>query len=180
MLIDARKSLLLLIDLQERLAPAIHDIDAVVQHNRWLVEVAHRLAVPVAATVQYPSGLGGMLPELAARLAPETIVEKIHFSAVADGCLAQLAEQARPQVVLTGTEAHVCVLQTALGLRAAGKEVFVVAEAIGSRRPEDRQLAIERMRQEGCRIVSREMVAFEWLQRAGTDLFRQISREFLR
>lgn len=180
MLIEAQRSMLLLIDLQERLAPAIHDIDSVLQHNQWLVEVATRLNVPVAATVQYPAGLGGMLPTLAARLAPENICEKIHFSAVADGCLQALADLARPQVVLTGTEAHVCVMQTALDLRAAGKAVFVVAEAVGSRHPADRQLALERMRQEGCRIVSREMVAFEWLQRAGTDLFRQISREFLR
>ena len=82
--------------------------------------------------------------------------------------------------MLTGTEAHVCVLQTALGLRALGKEVFVVAEAVGSRRATDKDLALARLRQEGCRIVSCEMVAFEWLHKAGTDVFRQISREFLR
>jgi nicotinamidase-related amidase len=82
--------------------------------------------------------------------------------------------------VLTGAESHVCVMQTALDLLALGKEVFVVAEAVGSRRPEDRQLALERMRQEGCRIVSREMVAFEWLHEAGTETFRAVSREFLR
>jgi nicotinamidase-related amidase len=180
MLIKAEQSLLLLIDLQERLAPAIADIDAVLQNNVWLVEVARRLEVPVAATVQYPAGLGPTVPDLAARLPAESVVEKIHFSAVADGCLEGLPAFARRQVVLTGTEAHVCVLQTALGLLALGKEVFVVAEAVGSRRPADRELALERLRQEGCRIVSREMVAFEWLHRAGTETFRQISREFLR
>ena len=72
------------------------------------------------------------------------------------------------------------MLQTALGLLALGKEVYVVAEAVGSRRSDDKALALERLRQEGCRIVSREMVAFEWLHRAGTEQFRQISREFLR
>lgn len=180
MLIDAGRSTLLLVDLQERLAPAIHGIDEVLRHNAWLVRVAQRLGVPVAATVQYPAGLGPTVPELAALVPPAATVEKIHFSAVADGCLDALPALARGQVVLTGTETHVCVLQTALGLRAHGKEVFVVAEAVGSRRPEDRQLGLERMRQEGCRIVSREMVAFEWLGRAGTDTFREISREFLR
>ena len=180
MLIEAHRSLLLLVDLQERLAPAIHGIDTVLEHNLWLVQLARRLGVPVAATEQYPAGLGPTVPALAAHLPPADIVEKIHFSAVADGCLEKLPDFSRPQVVLTGTEAHVCVLQTALGLLGAGKEVFVVAEAVGSRRPEDRQLALERLRQEGCRIVSREMVAFEWLQRAGTDCFRQVSREFLR
>ena len=180
MLINADHSLLLLIDLQERLAPAIQDIDTVLRHNSWLVAVAQRLSVPVGATVQYPSGLGPMVPELSACIAPDRVVEKIHFSAVADGCLERLPEFSQRQIVLTGTEAHVCVLQTALGLRALGKEVFVVAEAVGSRRSTDKDLALARLRQEGCRIVSCEMVAFEWLHKAGTDVFRQISREFLR
>ncbi|QAU35740.1 isochorismatase family protein [Janthinobacterium sp. 17J80-10] len=180
MLIDAHRSLLLLIDLQERLAPAIDQMEQVAQHNLWLLRLAQRLSVPVAATVQYPAGLGAMLPELAAHVAPCNIVEKIHFSAVADGCLPQLADFSRPQIILTGTEAHVCVLQTALDLLSAGKEVFVVADAVGSRRAENRLLALERLRQEGCRIVSREMVAYEWLHRAGTELFREINRTFLR
>ena len=180
MLIEADHSLLLLIDLQERLAPAIQDIDTVLRHNLWLVAVAQRLAVPVGATVQYPSGLGPMVPELGASIPPERVVEKIHFSAVADGCLERLPDFSRRQIVLTGTEAHVCVLQTALGLRALGKEVFVVSEAVGSRRATDKELALARLRQAGCSIVSREMVAFEWLHTAGTDQFRQISREFLR
>jgi nicotinamidase-related amidase len=180
MLISADNSLLLLIDLQERLAPAIQDIDTVLRHNLWLTAVAQRLAVPVGATVQYPSGLGPLVPELGAAIPPDRVVEKIHFSAVVDGCLERLPDFSRRQIVLTGTEAHVCVLQTALGLRALSKEVFVVAEAVGSRRATDKDLALARLRQEGCRIVSREMVAFEWLHKAGTDVFRQISREFLR
>lgn len=180
MLIRPADSLLLLIDLQERLAPAIRDIDVVLRHNLWLVEVAQRLAVPVAATVQYPVGLGPMVSALTERIPAQQVVEKIHFSAVADGCLEALPDFSCRQVVLTGTEAHVCVLQTALGLLALGKQVFVVAEAVGSRRAEDKALALARLRQEGCRIVSREMVAFEWLHKAGTDTFRQISREFLR
>ncbi len=180
MLIRSDQSLLLLIDLQERLAPAIEAIDDVLRHNLWLVEIAQRLAVPVAATVQYPAGLGPIVPVLGARIPAENVVEKICFSAVADGCLETLPGMSRRQVVLTGTESHVCVLQTALGLLARGKEVFVVAEATGSRRAPDKELALARMRQEGCRIVSREMVAFEWLHKAGTETFRQVSREFLR
>ena len=180
MIIKADQSLLLLIDLQERLAPAIDGIDAVLRHNLWLTDVAQRLQVPVAATVQYPAGLGPMVPSLTAKIPESCIVEKIHFSAVADGCLEQLPDFSRRQIVLTGTETHVCVLQTALGLLALGKEVYVVADAVGSRKSEDKALALERLRQEGCRIVSREMVAFEWLHRAGTEQFRQISREFLR
>jgi nicotinamidase-related amidase len=180
MLIQAEHSLLLMIDLQERLAPAIHGFDEVQRHNDWLLGVAQRLHVPVVATVQYPRGLGEMIPDLAHSIPPEHILEKTHFSAVAEGCLEGLAAMSRRQVILTGTETHVCVLQTALGLLAADKEVYVVAEAVGSRRPEDKELALARMRQEGCRIVSREMVAFEWLRKAGTDTFRQVSRDYLR
>lgn len=180
MLLKADQSLLLVIDIQTRLAPAIHEGAAVTAHNRWLVQVARRLAVPVLATVQYPKGLGPLLPELTELLAEGEVVEKIHFSAVADGCLEEAPAFVRRQVVVTGTETHVCVLQTALDLLGRGKEVFVVAEAVGSRRPEDKALALERLRQAGCIIVSREMVAFEWLHRAGSELFRAVSREFIR
>lgn len=180
MLISAENSVLLIIDIQQRLAPAIHDVDALVQNNVWLARIAQKLGVPIIATEQYPAGLGPTLPEVASCVPPTSIVEKIHFSAIPDHGLAAMPGFARDCVVLTGMETHVCVLQTALDLRALGKNVYVVAECVGSRRPEDRALALERMRQEGCRIVSREMVAFEWLRRAGTEAFRQISREFLR
>ncbi len=73
-----------------------------------------------------------------------------------------------------------CVLQTVLDLRARGSEVFVVEEGVSSRRASDKALALERMRQAGAVIVSREMVAFEWMERAGTELFKSISREFIR
>ena len=86
----------------------------------------------------------------------------------------------RAQVVLVGIEAHVCVLQTALELAEEGQEVYVVADAVGSRRAVDRDVALARMRDEGVRIVTREMVVFEWLQEAGTPLFKDISKEFLR
>ena len=80
----------------------------------------------------------------------------------------------RPQIILTGTEAHVCVLQTAFGLLAAGFEVYLVADAASSRTPENRSAAIERMRAAGIGIVTTEMVLFEWLHQAGTDDFRQL------
>ena len=90
------------------------------------------------------------------------------------------AVEKQRQVIICGTEAHVCVQQTALSLRWAGKQVFVVADASGSRDPANRDLAFERMRGHGIEIVSREMVAFEWLQRGGTDLFREVNRDFIR
>lgn len=180
MLIRTDQSMLLLIDLQERLLPAIDGGGAVLEQAIWLTRVARRLGVPIGATVQYPQGLGPFPPALSDLLAPGESVDKIHFSAVRDECFASLPGATRPQVVVAGTEAHVCVLQTVLDLVAAGREVFVVAEAVGSRRAADKALAIERMRAAGAAIVCREMVAFEWLGRAGTPLFREVSREFLR
>jgi nicotinamidase-related amidase len=179
-LIQPETSMLLHIDLQERLLPAIDGAAEVLANAVWLTQIARRLGVPVGATVQYPQGLGQFAPALGGLLAPGETVEKLNFSAVREGCLATLAGFDRAQLVLTGSEAHVCVLQTALDLHAAGKQVFVVADAIGSRRAADRQLAIERMRAAGLTIVSREMVAFEWLQRAGSEVFREISRNYLR
>lgn len=179
-LIDADSSTLLIVDVQSRLLPAIHDGTTVLANCIWLVQVAQRLGVPIIASEQYPQGLGTTAPELAAVLPPDSVRTKVHFSCVADGCFDDVEVFQRPQIVIAGTEAHVCVLQTALDLATLGTQVFVVADAIGSRRAQDRELAIERFRQHDIELVSREMVAFEWLHRAGTDTFRAISREFIR
>lgn len=179
-LIRADQSALLVVDVQERLLPHIHDWQRVLGHVDWLVQVAQRLKVPVAATEQYPKGIGHTHPLLAARLPADCIGAKMHFSCVAGNCLPGLPGMNRSQMVVCGTEAHVCVLQTVLELAAAGKQVFVVEEAVGSRDPQHKALALERMRAHGIQIVCREMVAFEWLHVAGTDQFRDISKNFLK
>jgi nicotinamidase-related amidase len=179
-LIHADRSALLVIDVQERLVPHIHGWQRILGHIDWLVQVAQRIGVPVAATEQYPKGIGHTQPQLAARLPQGSVGEKLHFSCVAGSCLPGLPGMERPQLVVCGVEAHVCVLQTVLELAAAGKQVFVVAEAVGSRDPEHKALALERMRAHGIQVVCREMVAFEWLGQAGTPLFREISKQFLK
>lgn len=179
-LIRADQSALLVIDVQERLLSHIYDWQRVLGHIDWLMQVAQRLGVPVAATEQYPKGIGHTHAELAARLPVGATGEKIHFSCVAGDCLPGLPGMERPQIVVCGIESHVCVLQTVLELATAGKQVFVVDEAIGSRDPEHKALAVQRMRAHGIEIVCREMVAFEWLHQAGTDQFRDISLNFLR
>lgn len=180
MLIERDRSALLVVDIQERLLPHIHDGQAVLDNAVWLVKVAQRLGVPVMVTEQYPKGIGPTVAALRGLTFPESIAEKLHFSCVATKCLERLPGNDRPQLVVAGTESHVCVLQTVLDLRAQGREVFVVAEAVGSRRPSDKELALARMRTHGIHVVSREMVAFEWLKQAGTDEFRAVSREFLK
>lgn len=180
MLIDAQQSALLVVDVQERLLPAIDDWQRTLDAVIWLVQVARRLEVPVLASEQYPKGLGHTHADVLAVLPVGAVAEKIHFSCLPDECLAPLSGSERQQIVVCGTEAHVCVLQTVIDLNLAGKDVFVVADAVGSRTPENKALALERMRQYGIEIVSREMVAFEWLRKAGTPLFREISRDYLR
>lgn len=180
MLIDRGNSVLLVVDIQDRLVPHIDGWQALLEHSLWLMRLAKRLDVPVIGSEQYPRGLGHSHPEVAALLPHGLIGEKLHFSCVAAECLAALPGAERRQVVIVGMETHVCVLQTALDLHWQGKEVFVVAEAVGSRRATDKELALARMRSHGIEIVSREMVAFEWLRRAGTDEFRAVSSAFLR
>lgn len=180
MLMTAEKAVLLVVDVQERLLPAIHDGEAILANCIWLVGVARRLGVPVVVSEQYPVGLGPTAAALKGTLAEARVVEKTHFSCVSDGCLGGTEVEARRQVIVVGTEAHVCVQQTALELRWQGKEVFVVADAVGARKPLDKALALERMRAHGVDIVSREMVAFEWLRRSATAQFREINRDFIR
>lgn len=180
MLIDARNSALLLVDIQGKLVPAIAGWQTLLDHVVWLIRVARRLEVPVLACEQYPQGLGPTHPAVAAELPAGCIAAKQHFSAVAGACHALDQPGGAAQYVVCGMEAHVCVLQTVIELLAGDRQVFVVDEGVGSRRESDKALALARMRDAGAGIVSREMVAFEWLRRSDSALFRDISREFLR
>ena len=180
LLMRAETSTLLVVDVQEKLLPHICEAERVLENCLWLVRVAHRLQVPVVASEQYPRGLGPTVAQLRETLQGSPIRQKVGFSCAGEQTIMELEAMARPQIVLAGTEAHVCVLQTALELRDLGKQVFAVANAVSSRVPADRDLGLARMRDAGVQIVSREMVAFEWLKHAGTPLFREVSREFLR
>lgn len=181
MLMRAETSCLLVVDFQERLMPAIHQADQVVENGAWLIRIAQRSSIPILASEQYPKGLGHTVAAIRELLPANAFVEKTHFSCAAElECMRRIDLIGRDQIVLVGAEAHVCVLQTALDLKMAGKDVYLVADGVSSRSPRDVELALERMRAEGVRIVSREMVAFEWLHQAGTDRFREISRDFLR
>lgn len=182
MLLERERSELLVVDVQERLLPAIADGEAVRDAVAWLARLADALGVPVTVSEQYPQGLGHTDRALAGALGTNSrVLEKAHFSCAAEPALRQaLAAGGRDRFVICGIEAHVCVLQSAIGLHEAGFGVSVVADAVGSRLPANRKLALARLRQAGVDVVSREMVAFEWLHRAGTDEFRRISGEFLR
>lgn len=173
--IERDASLLLLVDLQEKLLRAVRDHERVVARCALLLQAAARLNVPVLATEQYAKGIGATHPALAALLPPNAVMDKIHFSCVAEAdCTRRIAAEERRQIVICGTEAHVCVQQSALGLKQSGYDVFLAADATGSRKEEDKILAFERMRGAGIVAVSAEMVVFEWLARADTEAFRDI------
>lgn len=180
-LVNKTQSLVLLIDIQTKLSPAIFDGDAVEAAAKWVVEVANQLAIPVLATEQYPQGLGGTVPALLALLNPKHILEKIHFSALKEPTvLTYLERSGRTQLILIGTEAHVCVLQTAMDALACGYQVFIVVEAVGSRTEQNKQLALSRLEQAGVVLISQEMLVFEWLEKAKSDEFRTLSKGWIR
>lgn len=181
MLIHPDKSCLLVVDIQEKMAPVIHQGEQVTANCQWLIDIANRLEVPVLATEQYPQGLGPTLPVLKERIQPDNIVEKIHFSAMSDPEPNSFINAGKyNQVILIGMETHVCVLQTAIELKQQAREVYVVEDCVSSRSPADKAAALERFRQCGIFVVTREMVAFEWMRRAGTETFREISKTYLR
>jgi nicotinamidase-related amidase len=175
----AEGSVLVLVDIQERLLAAMEAAAraGVVRNARILREAAVCLDVPVLITEQYPKGLGRTAAEVTAG-APAGIppVEKTCFSCADSAAFQeQLRSAGRPQVVLAGMEAHVCVLQSALGLAAAGWEVFVVEDACCSRNPAHHANAMARLRQAGVIVTNTESVLFEWLRDARHERFRTIS-----
>ncbi len=177
MLLDAAKASLLLIDIQERLLPVMAEPQQVVAKSTILMTAARELGLPIAASEQYPKGLGHTVPELAANDA--RVFEKLTFSCWRDPAmkahLIELHDGGRPQVVVAGIEAHVCVLQTCIDLSASGFAVFAVMDAMSSRKTDSANLAFERMRAFGIEVVNTEMAVFELLERAGTAQFKTLS-----
>jgi nicotinamidase-related amidase len=176
MLIEHAKSQLLLVDLQERLMPAMAEGEPLVHKTTILLQAARALNVRVLASEQYPTGLGPTVAALASQLAPAEILTKTEFSCYANPGLRMRLDAAPRQVVLAGIEAHVCVLQTALDLIAAGRQVFVVADAVSARSLDSKSIALQRLAGQGVVVVTTEMVLFEWLRRADRAEFKQLSR----
>ncbi len=177
MLLDASKASLLLIDIQNRLLPAMATPDQVIAKSQILLQAAETLGLPVTISEQYPKGLGHTVETLQTNTA--TIFEKLSFSCWRDDALkshfVNLHETSRPLVIVAGIEAHVCVMQTCIDLANARFGVFADADAMSSRKPESAALALERMRANDVQMVNTEMVVFELLERAGTPEFKALS-----
>ncbi len=174
MRMDADASTLVLVDYQERLLPALTQGEAALNTAMTLTRAARLLAIPVLGTEQSPAGLGPNVPGI--RNACDHTLAKTCFDACADGLCTQLDAIApgRKDTVIAGCEAHVCLLQTALGLLRAGRRVWVVEDACASRRPRDHAAAMRRLAQAGATIVTHEMVLFEWLHASTHARFREV------
>jgi nicotinamidase-related amidase len=166
---------LVIIDIQERLLPAIFEKERVTQNALRLINGATLLGVPIVATEQYRKGLGPTIPEIAAAIPGFAPLEKLTFSACgATGFTETLAAKGLNDIILCGIECHVCVCQTCLDLLDQDYRPMVVADAVSSRTPENYKLGLDRMRDSGAVIVSTEMVLFELLERADAASFKQI------
>jgi nicotinamidase-related amidase len=177
MLLNSSHASLLIVDVQERLLPAMVEPERVVSRNSILLKAAETLNIPVTVSEQYPKGLGRTVPELA--IGTAAVFEKLSFSCWRDAAMKahfiKLHDGGRPLVIVAGIEAHVCVLQSCIDLHNAGFGVFAVADAMSSRKPSSADLAFHRMRAAGVRVVNTEMVVFELLEKAGTAEFKALS-----
>jgi nicotinamidase-related amidase len=169
-MLERDRAAVLVVDVQEGFRP-YESFDATAAACGRLVEGAHLLGVPVVATAQYPKGLGAVAPEVG--LDGEAPLEKTVFSAVrADG----FDLEGRDQVVVCGIEAHICVSQTVHDLLAAGVEVHVAEDAVGSRHARDRDVGVRRMEEAGALASSVETALFELCGQAGTPEFKAVQQ----
>lgn len=173
--LEIPRAQLLVIDLQQRLLPHIAGVGTLLAQTERMIRIALAMGLPVTLTEQYPQGLGATDGRITAAAGPARVFEKSTFSAWDDPpARAALTALGRPQVLIAGIETHVCVQQTALGMQAGGLHPVVLADAVGSRRPEDRQTALERLRQAGVVVTTVESAAYELMERSGTELFRRV------
>lgn len=171
---------LLVIDIQTKLLPAMHDKEQVLKSADWMIRAAKELGVPIFFSEQYPKGLGETVAELTA-ISPESPrMEKMTFSCWENESIRKTIERFS-QIVVIGIESHICVLQTVLDIQKTGtRKVFVVEQGVDSRDPDNKQKALARMQAAGAQIVSPEMFLCECIKTADYPAFRALSKTFLK
>ncbi len=173
--LEAGRAQLLVVDIQERLLPHIHEYTRVVEQTARMCRAAAQLALPVTLTEQYPEGLGATTPAVREVTSDATRLEKLTFSVWQDAALREhLTDLDRPQVLIAGIETHVCVQQTVFDLLDAQMTPFVLADAVGSRRALDWETALRRMERAGATVTTFEAAVFGMLDRCDTELFKRI------
>ena len=175
--LERNEVVLVIVDIQERLAAVMSERQKIVDNSIHLIEIAKLLAIPIMLNEQYPKGLGPTVSEIRAALQPYVPIEKVTFSCCRGGSFRDsLASTGRKKVILSGMETHVCVLQTCIDLLKEGYVIHAVQDAICSRRDENFRTGIEFMRDAGAMITCTETVLFQLLEKAGTEEFKIISK----
>jgi nicotinamidase-related amidase len=173
-LMNRNDSALLVIDAQEKLLSVVPDCERIVWNIRRLLDAAKELGVAIAGTEQYPDRLSPTVPEIKERIG--SAPDKLCFSACVCGDIFdRWKSDGRFRVLLAGIETHVCVLQTALDLAAAGYEAYVAVDAVGARRAVDHETALRRMELAGVILTTTETAMFEWCRTAEAPEFKRIS-----
>lgn len=167
----------LIIDIQEKLFPLISGNEDVARNTSILIQGLKALGVPILVTQQYTKGLGPTVPAILEALGTNDYLEKVAFSCCDDGgFMKELSRLGKKYIIVAGIESHVCVLQTTIDLLENNFQPVVVQDCISSRRPNDKKIAVARMRAEGAIITTYESVLFEILRYSGTPEFKEISR----
>ena len=173
-LINEKNAMFLIIDIQEKLVNMLKD-DKIKKNSEILAKAANILNIPVIITEQYPKGLGNTISEIKNNLINVQYTEKTNFNACLEPNIIELIKNSnRKQIIIFGIEAHICVLQTAFDLLNRGYEIYIVEEATGSRKEENKQLALKRLIHAGCQIVTTEMVIFELLKSSKHPNFKEV------
>ena len=176
MRILAEESLVLVIDVQEKLLPVMSNPTELTKNIQALIQGLAIAKVPTIVTEQYPKGLGATVPEILSEGQQLSFMEKKEFSCY-DNEVIRLTIQSSgcKNVILCGIEAHICVLQTLIDLRAAGYNVILVEDCIRSRKMHDQQIALHRAQYEGAIVTTLESLLFELVRWSGTPAFKQLS-----
>ena len=168
---------LLVIDIQQKLLPPIHEGERLVKNSQLMIRLAKIMKLPVLVTTQYEKGLGKTVPEIASLLPDQTIFDKQEFSCFGNEGFCAAAKslpQQRKTLLLCGMETHICVLQTALGALAQDYTVHVAADAVGSRSELNWNIGLDRMRAAGAVISSTETILYELLGGSGGPAFKEM------
>lgn len=174
LLMNSSDSALVVIDVQEKLAPHMFQIELIQQNIQMLGQGAELLGIPIVVTEQYPRGLGKTLPEL--KFGSATFAEKRMFSCrECSPLFSGLSDQGIHKLLIVGIETHVCVAQTALDLLSQGFELWVATDAVSSRKEMDHQAALNRMASCGVTLTTAEAALFEWCETSANPHFKQIS-----
>lgn len=175
-ILTENEAVFMVVDIQERLVPAMPDGQTVIHNTNILLTLCKKLDIPVIVTEQYPKGLGKTVAEISENLGEVSIYEKITYTGYTDDVKTGLKKLGKKKVILAGMETHICVLQTTRDLLTNGYQVFVLGDAVCSRTKENYRNGLVQMSAMGAVVTNTETVVFDILKQAGTPLFKEMSK----